>query len=102
MSDPTPELLKREAEHAETNKDAPEHDGTVALRPGGKAARVYSLRLSESEVRALEAAAARIGMPASTLARTWISERLATEDDTIDVHAIADALAAFSRRLSIA
>ncbi|WGW13440.1 hypothetical protein LWF01_06700 [Saxibacter everestensis] len=55
--------------------------------------------MTESEISALEAAAERAGIPASTLARTWISERLAASDTT-DVHAIADALATFSRRLA--
>lgn len=91
--------LRAEAEAAEADPDAPARPGTVITRHGQRS-RVYSLRLAESEINALEAAAERAGIPASTLARTWIAERLASDDDTADVQAIADALAAFSRRLS--
>lgn len=93
-------FLQEEAEHAEANKDAPITPGTRISRPGGQRARVYSVRLSESEVTALEAAAARAGMPASTLARSWITERLAEDDGTTDLHAIADTLELLSRRLN--
>lgn len=92
------DVLRAEAEAAEANPDAPAKPGTVITRHGQRS-RVYSIRLAESEITALEAAAERAGIPASTLARTWIAERLAA-DDTTDVHAIADALAAFSRRLA--
>ncbi|MCW4456710.1 hypothetical protein [Microbacterium sp. MPKO10] len=93
-------FLREEAEHAEANKDAPERAGTVATRPGGARARVYSIRLTEAEVAALEVVAEREGVPASTLARTWIVERLSTDGDVDDVHVIADALATFSQRLA--
>ncbi|MEJ1089627.1 hypothetical protein WDU99_15020 [Microbacterium sp. Mu-80] len=92
------ELLQAEAEAAEANPDAPAAAGTVITRRN-QASRVYSIRLSESEIASLEAAAEKAGLPAATLARTWIAERLASDDPT-DVHAIADALAAFSRRLA--
>ena len=94
------DALRQEAEHAETHKDAPLKADVVATRPGGGRARVLSVRLSESEASALEAAAQRAELPASTLARTWITEKLAAEDGLSDVHAIADALATFSERLS--
>lgn len=94
------EVLRREAEHAEANKDAPERADVVATRPGGGRARILSIRLAESEALALDIAAKRTGLPASTLARTWIAEKLAAEGDTTDVRAIADALATFSERLS--
>ncbi|QPZ37517.1 hypothetical protein [Paramicrobacterium chengjingii] len=55
--------------------------------------------MTESEIASLEAAAERAGIPAATLARTWISERL-VDDDATDLHAIADALATYSRRLA--
>lgn len=93
-------LLRQEAEHAETHKDAPEQPGTKASRPGGGRARVFSIRLTEAEFDALDAAAVQQGMPASTLARAWITERLAADGHIDDVQAIADALANFSRRLS--
>ena len=92
------DLLRTEAEAAEANPDAPVKPDTVITRHGQRS-RVYSIRLAESEIAALEVAAKRAGIPASTLARTWIAERLAS-DETMDVHAIADALAVFSRRLA--
>lgn len=103
-------LLDAEAEAIEADRDAPLKSGT-AITWRGRTTRVYSMRLGDSELRALEAAAERAGIPASTLARTWIAERLAQEhagllaDDSArsavtDVHAIADALAVFSQRLA--
>ena len=92
--------LEEEALQAENNKDAPLQPGTIITRPGRQRAHVFSIRLAESEMKALEAAAERHGLPASTLARTWIAERLANEGEANDVQAIADALATFSKRLS--
>lgn len=103
-------FLDAEAETIEADQDAPLKPGT-AVTWRGQTTRVYSIRLGDSEISALEAAAARAGMPAATLARTWIAERLAQEhadllaDDqaaggAADLHAIADALAVFSRRLA--
>lgn len=93
------ELLQAEAEHAESHADAPLRDGT-AITHRGQRTRVFSIRLAESEFAALEGAAEKAGLPASTLARTWITARLAADDETADVHDIADALATFSRRLA--
>jgi hypothetical protein len=61
---------------------------------------VYSVRLSELEAAALEAAAERAGVPASTLARAWIAERLAEDDGSTDLQSIANTLDILSRRLS--
>ena len=93
------DLLRTEAEHAEQHQDAPLTPTTTTTRPGG-AARVYSLRLTGDQVAGLEAAAELAGVPASALARTWIAERLATDDGTTDLHAIAQTLETFSRRLA--
>lgn len=41
---------------------------------------VYSLRLSEEEQSRIEAVAERMHLPASTLVRAWILERLETEE----------------------
>lgn len=103
-------FLDAEAEAVEADRNAPLKPGT-AITWRGQTTRVYSIRLGDSEIRALEAAAGRAGMPASRLARTWIAERLVQEQaglladdgvrsDVTDVHAIADALAVFSRRLA--
>ena len=99
MSKNIDKLLEAEAEYAEAHKDAPERPGTIATRPGGQRARIYSLRLSDAEYAALEAASTRAGVAASTLARTWITERLAADDGTTDLHALADTLALVSKRL---
>ena len=93
------ELLRSEAENAEKNKDAPTRTETTVTRPGGRA-KVYSIRLSEDEVTAIEVAAERAGVPASALVRSWIIERLAADDGITDLHAIAGALDNFSKRLA--
>lgn len=99
-------IVAQESEESERAYEAEQAGYTAPLRDGtiithrGQRSRVFSIRLAESEVAALEAAAERAGVPASTLARSWIAERLAAGDDTTDVHGIADALAAFSRRLA--
>lgn len=93
-------FLADEATHAEEHKDAAEAPGTTAKRPGGSRGRVFSIRVSEAEARALESVARREGIPPSTLARAWITERLAANDGLTDVHSIAEALATFSRRLA--
>lgn len=93
-------FLREEAEHAEANKDAPLTSKTVVTRPGGSRGRVYSIRLTDDDVTALEAAAERAGVPPSTLARTWIIERLAEDDGSTDLRAMAETLEVISRRLA--
>lgn len=93
------DILQSEAAAADENPDAPARPGTV-ITSKGQRSRVYSIRLSESEIEALESAAEQAGLPASTLARSWIAERLASGDVSTDVRAIADALAIFSKRLA--
>lgn len=93
------DILREEAEHAEAHADAPTTAQTVVTRPGGRA-KVYSLRLSEDEVAALEDAAERAGVPASALARQWITERLVADDGTTDLRAMAHTLETFSKRLA--
>ncbi len=100
MSKDLEAFLRAEAEHAEMNKDAPLTAETVVSRPGGSRGRVYSIRLTDDEVAALEAAAEQAGIPASTLARTWILERLAEDDGSTDLHAMAETLELFSKRLA--
>ena len=41
---------------------------------------VYSVRLTEDEVAAVQAAAERAQLPASTLVRSWIVERIRSLD----------------------
>ena len=69
-------LLREEAEHAEQNKDAPATPGTKVTRPGRARSTVYSIRLNPDELAALHALAETAGLPASTLVRSWIIERI--------------------------
>jgi predicted DNA binding CopG/RHH family protein len=99
MADQVSQLLKQEAEYAEAHKDAPPRDGTVVTHRGQRT-KVFSIRLSDSELAALEVAASAVGVPPSTLARQWIAERLVSEHEPADLQEIATALATFSRRLA--
>ena len=93
------DLVRREALAAELDPDAAEQPGTIATRgPAGRGL-VFSIRLSAEEHAMLAAAAERAGIPVSALARTWIIERLASDDGTTELHLIAEALATYSRRL---
>lgn len=69
-------LLRDEAEYAEQHKDAPAKPGTKISRPGHARSTVYSVRLNPEEVAALQALADTTGLPASTLVRSWIIERI--------------------------
>lgn len=62
---------------SEATREAPYPGGTRATRPNR--AKVYSVRLSEEEQARVEAAAAARHLPASTLVRSWILERLDDE-----------------------
>ncbi|MQA95998.1 MAG: CopG family transcriptional regulator [Streptosporangiales bacterium] len=54
-------------------------------RPNRRHSRVYSVRLSEDEHGAVKELAAEQGIPASTLIRSWIVERLrARSDDSLE------------------
>ncbi|MFT3944454.1 MAG: hypothetical protein QM705_11640 [Ancrocorticia sp.] len=93
-------LLKEEAEYAEAHKDEPLRGGTSIIRRGQKS-KVYTLRLTESEYARLEIVAEKVGLPPSTLVRTWIAERLAAEDpERADFQAMASTLEAISIRLA--
>ncbi len=92
--------LKEEAEYAEAYKDEPLRGGTSIVRRGQKS-KVYTLRLTESEYARLEIVAEKVGLPPSTLVRTWIAEHLAAEDpEHVDFQAMASTLEAISIRLA--
>ena len=93
------ELLRVEAEHAETHQNAPEKPGTIATRPGGQRTRVFSVRLSESESVALDAAAEQAGVTTSALVRQWIGDKLAGETSATDPHTMAVTLRSVAHRL---
>lgn len=75
------ELLEREALGSESNPDAPLKPGTKVSRGHGRS-KVYSVRLNQDEVEQVEQMAAHLGLPASTMVRSWIVERLAEDSDT--------------------
>lgn len=69
-------LLREEAEHAETHRDAAAGPQTKVSRPGHARSTVYSVRLNPEEVSSLQELAEQAGLPASTLVRSWIIERI--------------------------
>ena len=79
MSEVDPEtarLIEEEAEHAETTRDEPYPPGVVAERRNRARSSVYSIRLAEDEIAEVQRLAASAGVPASTLVRSWIMQRL--------------------------
>ena len=73
--DPTlAEQLRRESEHT---KDEAYPAGTAGRRPNRQ--KVYSVRLSADEQAEVQKVAAAKHLPASTLVRSWILERLDRE-----------------------
>jgi hypothetical protein len=78
-------LLRDEAEHAEEHADAPAGPETTVSRPGHARSTVYSVRLNPSEVTALQEYADEAGLPASTLVRSWIIERLRSDGTAPDI-----------------
>ena len=72
-----PALAERLRRESEQTKDEPYPPGAAGRRPNRQ--KVYSVRLSaEEEAEVLRVAAAK-HLPASTLVRSWILERLAQE-----------------------
>jgi hypothetical protein len=72
-------VIDQETEASEDNRDAPIPDGATLSRPNRARSTVYSIRLDPDEVLALQAIADAAGLPASTLARSWIVERIREE-----------------------
>jgi hypothetical protein len=70
------ELEQSLRDGAEANRDAPMPSGTSGKRANHGRSTVYSIRLTSDEVAAVQAAADRAGLPASTLVRSWIVDRL--------------------------
>lgn len=71
-----PDLTAALRAESEQTKDQPYPDGTQFTRPNRDRSRVYSIRLSPLEYDSLQALADRHHLPASTLVRSWILERL--------------------------
>lgn len=71
------ELAARMRTDSEASREDDYAAGTRATRPNRP--KVYSVRLSEQEQARVEAAAAARHLPASTLVRSWILDRLDAE-----------------------
>ena len=65
-----------EAEQADFTRDEPMPAGSKGVRKNRNKSVVYSVRLAESDVAALEAVAERLDVPASSLVRGFITEGL--------------------------
>jgi hypothetical protein len=72
-------IIEEETEASEANRDAPIPEGAKVTRPNRGRSTVYSIRLNPEEVAALQSLAETAGVPGSTLARSWIIERIQEE-----------------------
>ncbi|MGH3518267.1 MAG: hypothetical protein ACRDQ7_12780 [Haloechinothrix sp.] len=80
MNQPDPDiarLIDEEAEHAENTRDDPYPPGVIAERRNRTRSSVYSVRLSDDEIAEIQRLAQSAGVPASTLVRSWITQRIA-------------------------
>ena len=92
------QILRDEAEYAEAHKDAPLRDGTIITHKNQRSY-VLSIRLSESERGGLEQVAGQAGVPASSLARQWIAEKLFSQSSPTDLEGVADVLETMANQL---
>ena len=69
-------LIDQEAASSEENPDAPIPPRATLSRPNRARSAVYSIRLDPEEVVALQTIAEAAELPPSTLARSWIVERI--------------------------
>lgn len=76
-------LIAGETEASERNRDAPIPDGAEISRPNRGRSTVYSIRLNSDEVSEVQALAEAAGVPASTLVRSWIIERVRAEQGEV-------------------
>lgn len=72
-------IIEAETEDSENYRDARIPEGTKITRPNRGRSTVYSIRLNPDEVAALQAISDAAGLPGSTLARSWIVERIQEE-----------------------
>lgn len=91
-------LIDQETEASEQNRDAPIPEGATLTRPNRARSTVYSIRLNPDEVEALQNLAASAGVPASTLARSWIVERI--RDERVELSDAEAELRAAQRHLA--
>ncbi|RAX21045.1 hypothetical protein DRB06_07130 [Actinomyces sp. Z5] len=71
------EMIAKMREESEVTREAEYPVNTVPVRPNRS--QVYSVRLTPQEREAIEAVAEAKHLPASTLVRAWILERLEAE-----------------------
>lgn len=74
-----PDLARRLREESEASKDDPYPEQVRLSRPNRDRSRVYSVRLSPEEYAQVQQVADARHLPASTLVRSWILERLQQE-----------------------
>lgn len=77
MTELTEELIRAMREESERTKDLPYPPGTRGRRLNRE--NVFSLRLTDEEQKRLAAVAQAQHLPASTMARSWILQRLEQE-----------------------
>lgn len=74
----TRELAEQIREESERTKDDPYPPGTVVTRPNAGRDRPFTIRLTKEEMDELQRVADAAHLPASTMARAWLLERLAS------------------------
>lgn len=72
----TAEQAEAEIAHTEATKSTEFPRGTTANRPNQRRAKILAVRLNPDEVEAVQHQADERGIPASTLVRSWITERI--------------------------
>jgi hypothetical protein len=83
MSTDIERLLAEEAADSESNPDAPLAAGSTISRANRARSTVYSVRLNPDEMAAVQALAEAAGLPASTLVRSWITDRIRAEQGEV-------------------
>lgn len=79
-------LIREELDASESNPDAPQAPEVEVSRPNRVRSTVYSIRFNAEEVAAIQELAIAASLPASTLVRSWIVERIKSEQgETGDV-----------------
>ena len=76
MSDEIARVVAEEAAASEANRDEAVLADYAVNWPNRPRSAVYSVRLNLEEVASLQALAEEVGVPASTLVRSWIVDQL--------------------------
>lgn len=87
-------ILQEESDAIESNPNAPITNSKVTRKnasPSDKM-RIYSIRLTGKDVEALEDKANQAGLPPSALARSWIVEKLAEDQEEINISNVVHVL----------